>query len=415
MILALLRFHKEHQNLFTYISIINSSGNNKIHWGKTISKIQPILQNGEPFYAEFRNKNKVVNYDEEIIVLFYSVLDYLRQTYRFNVTPNVNYPLIPARKIQTIIDSGKGTRRLRAIRKKYFTDELVALWKLLYAFFEKAERIAAGKQKEEALMVRNYNIVFEDMIDVLIGDAEYDNYRKLPDGKIIDHLYTDKSLTSDGQIYFIGDSKYYKREEDIEGTSVFKQYTYAKNIIQLNIDEILKRTPSGRIRYRDAITEGYDITPNFFIRGYVNPDDMNFTEPALRPMKNQFAPNRHFVNRPFDRDSLVLCGFNINFLFVLSHYVLESGVSAAKGILRSQLRDGIVNRLNGAYDFYKVWPVVSVERFAITNRDTFRGQFFRPSDTSDYLIFGFDKSAAETSQLLMKLADVNRVEQTALA
>ena len=132
-------------------------------------------------------------------------------------------------------------------------------------------------------------------------------------------------------------------------------------------------------------------------------------------MKNQFAPNRHFVNRPFDRDSLVLCGFNINFLYVLSHYVLESGVSTAKGILRSQLRDGIVNRLNGAYDFYKVWPVVSVERFAITNRDTFRGQFFRPSDTSDYLIFGFDKSAAETSQLLMKLADVNRVEQTALA
>ena len=153
LILALLRFHKEHQNLFTYLSIINSSGNNKIHWGKTISKIQPILQNGEPFYAEFRNKNKVVNYDEEIIVLFYSVLDYLRQTYRFNVTPNVNYPLIPARKIQTIIDSGKGTRRLRAIRKKYFTDELVALWKLLYAFFEKAERIAAGKQKEEALFI----------------------------------------------------------------------------------------------------------------------------------------------------------------------------------------------------------------------------------------------------------------------
>lgn len=415
LILALLRFHKEHQNLFTYISIVNSSGNNKIHWGKTISKIQPVIQNGEPFYAEFKNKNKAVNYDEEIIVLFYSVLDYLRQTYRFNISPNVNYPLIPARKIQTIIDSGKGTRQLRAIRKKYFTDELVALWKLLYAFFEKAERIAAGKQKEEALMVRNYNIVFEDMIDVLIGDAEYDNYRKLPDGKIIDHLYTDKSLTSDGQIYFIGDSKYYKREEDIEGTSVFKQYTYAKNIIQLNIDEILKRAPSGRIRYRDALTEGYDITPNFFIRGYVNPNDMNFTEPALRPMNNQFEPNRHFVNRPFDRDSLVLCGFNINFLYVLSHYVLESGVSAAKGILRDQLRDGIVNRLNCAYDFYKVWPVVSVERFAITNRDTFRGQFFRPSDTSDYLIFGFDKSAPETSQVLMKLADVNRVEQTALA
>ena len=31
-ILQLLDFHKKHRNLFTYISIINSSGNNKIHW-----------------------------------------------------------------------------------------------------------------------------------------------------------------------------------------------------------------------------------------------------------------------------------------------------------------------------------------------------------------------------------------------
>ena len=414
IILSLLRFHKEHQNLFTYISIINSSGNNKIHWGKTISKVQPVIQDGDPFYAEFRNKNKIINFDEEIIVLFYSVLEYLRQTYRFSVNPNVNYPLIPARKIQAMIDSGKGTRRLRSIRKRYFTDELVALWKLLYAFFDKAERIAAGKQREEALMVRNYNIVFEDMIDVLIGDVEYDTYRKLPDGKIIDHLYTDKSLTSDGQIYFIGDSKYYKREEDIEGTSVFKQYTYAKNIIQLNIDEILKREPAGHIRYRDELTEGYDITPNFFIRGYVNPDRMNFTEPALRPMKNQFAPNRHFINRPFDRDSLVLCGFNINFLYVLSHYVLESGASSAKSILRGQLRKGIVGRVNGFYNFYKVYPSIPVETFILKNRDTFRGQFFRPGDKSDYIWFGFDKTDLNNTDSLLNMKDVQKVEKVSL-
>ena len=263
-------------------------------------------------------------------------------------------------------------------------------------------------------MVRNYNIIFEDMIDVLIGDAEYDNYRKLPDGKIIDHLYTDKSLTSDGQIYFIGDSKYYKREEDIEGTSVFKQYTYAKNIIQLNIDEILKRTPSGRIRYRDAITEGYDITPNFFIRGYVNPDDMNFTEPALRPMKNQFAPNRHFVNRPFDRDSLVLCGFNINFLHVLSHYVLGSGTSSEKNILRAKLRKGIVDRINKSYCFYKVYPSISVESFILRNRDNFRGQLFRPDNNSDFIWFGFDKTDSIDTDSLLHLKDVQKVKKAFL-
>jgi hypothetical protein len=415
LILSLIRFHKEHQNLFTYISIINSSGKNKIHWGKTISRVQPVLQNGEPIYGEYRNKSKVINYDEEIIVLFYSVLEYLRQSYRFTSNPNINYSLIPVRKMKTLIETGKGTRYLRTIRKKYFTDELVALWNLLYAFFEKAERISAGKQDEEALMVRNYNIVFEDMIDVLIGDVEYDKYRKLPDGKIIDHLYTDKSLTSDGQIYFIGDSKYYKREEDIDGTSVFKQYTYAKNIIQLNIDAILDNHPPSQIRYRDELSEGYDISPNFFIKGYVNPDKMNFTEPALKPMKNQFAPNRHFINRPFDRDSLVLCGFNINFLYVLSHYVLETGSSPSRNILKSQLRKGIVNRLNETYDFYKVYPEIPVEDFIVSRRDMYRGQLFRPSDTSEYVLLGYDKSSPIYLDELSDSGDVKAIKKTNLA
>ena len=40
------------------ISIINSSGNNKIHWAKTINKAQPIIQDGCPCYVDFKNKNK---------------------------------------------------------------------------------------------------------------------------------------------------------------------------------------------------------------------------------------------------------------------------------------------------------------------------------------------------------------------
>lgn len=411
VILSMLRFQKEHQNLFTFISRINNAGNNKIHWGKTISRIQPLLQNGEPVYSEFRNKNKVINYDEEIIVLFYSVLKYLKQSFRFASKPSINYSLIPTHKIKTLIESGKGTKYLRSIRRKYFSDELVSLWNLLYVFFEKSERIATGKQGEEALMVRNYNIVFEDMIDVLIGDEAFDKYRRLPDGKIIDHLYVDKSLTSDGQIYFIGDSKYYKKEEDIEGTSVFKQYTYAKNIIQLNIDAILEHQQPNQVRYRDELSEGYDITPNFFIRGYVDPDRMNFTDPALKPMHNHFAPNRHYINRPFDRDSLVLCGFNINFLYVLSHYVLESGSSPSRIMLKQLLRKGIIDRLNDVYEFYKVFPSISVEDFILSRRDLFRGQLFRPTDTSNYVLLGFDKSIQGILDRLSRDSDIHSVER----
>ena len=377
VVLSMLRFHKEHQNLFTFISKINNSGNNKIHWGKTISRIQPLLQKGEPIYREFCNKNKTINYDEEIVVLFYSVLHYLKQSFRFASKPNINYSLITPHRIKTLIDSGKGTKYLRLIRRKYFSDELVALWNL-------------------------------------IGDEEFDKYRRLPDGKIIDHLYVDKSLTSDGQIYFIGDSKYYKKEEDIEGTSVFKQYTYAKNIIQLNIDAILEHQQPKQVRYRDELSEGYDITPNFFIRGYVDPDKMNFTDPALKPMRSLFAPNRHYVNRPFDRDSLVLCGFNINFLYVLSHYVLESGSSPSRSMLKQHLREGIVNRLNSVYEFYKVFPSISIKDYIVSRRDLYRGQLFRPSDTSNYVLFGFDKSTPGALDKLSSDSNILSVERLIL-
>ena len=148
--LSMLRFHKDHQNLFTYISIVNSSGNNKIHWGKTMSKVQPLIRNDVPFYAEFRNKNKTINYDEDIIILFYSALEYLKQKYCFPVNVNLNYDIIKPRRVEDMIETGKGTRLLKSIRKKYY-DELVALWKLLYVFFQKAETIQKGRYHEEAL------------------------------------------------------------------------------------------------------------------------------------------------------------------------------------------------------------------------------------------------------------------------
>ena len=41
-------------------------------------------------FVQFRNKNKTINYDEELIILFYSVLQYLRQHYFFPVRANLN-------------------------------------------------------------------------------------------------------------------------------------------------------------------------------------------------------------------------------------------------------------------------------------------------------------------------------------
>jgi hypothetical protein len=362
-ILQLMEFHKKHRNLFTYISIINASGNNKIHWAKTISKTQPIVKDNNPYYVEFKNKSKVVNFDEELIVLFYSTLEYLCDTYNFRIKSDVQYNLLSSQKIKDLIETERGTRLLKKIRRKYFTDELVKLWKLLYAFFDRAERIKSHKNHEDRLLVKNFNIVFEDMIDYLIGSKQEDipdELKNQADGKIVDHIYREESLIDDGSIYFVGDSKYYSSGNVVGKNSIYKQFTYAKNIIQYNIN-LLNDEAEGKnikypyFRYRDEITEGYNITPNFFIRGVINPDNISYEE-EIRTTNGILQLNKHFFNRLFDRDTLILKEYDINFLYVLSVYAINIESNNRTHRLRTKFRNDLLVALDSAYSFYKVKP-----------------------------------------------------------
>jgi len=439
VILSLIKFHKDHKQLFTCISIINSSGNHKIHWTKTISKVQPIIKDNKPYYLKFLNKNKIINYDEEIIVLFYSVLAYLRQKYCFPIKVNLNYPIIQSHKVKSMIESGKGTRLLRSIRRKYFTDELVALWKLLYVFFEKAETIANRKYHEEALLVHNFNMVFEDMVDSLISDkcpASID-LKTNKDDKRIDHIYKNTSLIEPDQIYFIADSKYYKETTDIQGVALYKQYTYARNIIQYNID-IFNKSNCGRslnkseeetinnVRYRDELTEGYNITPNFFIRGSIGPEDINggvanYTEPRLQPEKEGeediIRTSEHFYNRLFDRDTLVLESYNINFLFVLSSYVIQKDNRAFQERVKRDFRTHLINTFNKQYNFYHVTPsgnsLKETEAFVSKYFKKLIGKIYRSSDSETLLWLALNKKELEENEklieLLKKEADIKQV------
>ena len=399
VILALLKFHKDHRNLFTYIAIINSSGQNKIHWAKTISKTQPVMQNGDPYYLEFRNKNKVVNLDEEIIVLFYSVLNYLRDTMHFRVKSDVNYNLIPARKIASMIDNGKGTRLLKSIRRKYFTDELVKLWNLLYVFFDMAEQIKSSRYSGDRLLAKSFNVVFEDMIDYLIG-GEKDLPKELKDqedGKIVDHLFKDRSLFDNSDIYYIGDSKYYRDDNDLGKNSIYKQFTYAKNVIQYNIDIALgsrKHRNFATVTYRDELTEGYNVTPNFFIRGFVDMTNISYSDDQLTPIDDKvIRVNKHFENRLFDRDTLLLKEYNINFLYVLAAYVSQSEDENYKRTIRKKFRDGLVQLINEKYELFKVTPNNGdIDGFVNLHFRKYLGKMYH-GDNADYIWMAFEKKS----------------------
>ena len=404
IILQLLDFHKKHRHLFTYVSIINASGNNKIHWAKTISKTRPIIKNKTPYYVEFRNKNKVVNLDEELVVLFYSTLEYLCDTYNFRVKSDVQYDLLSSQKISDLIETKRGTRLLKKIRRKYFTDEFVKLWRLLYTFFDMAENIKSHKYHEDRLLVKNFNIVFEDMIDYLIGSKTEgipDELKNQADGKIVDHIYKAKSLIDDNDIYYVGDSKYYAAWNEVGANSIYKQFTYAKNIVQFNINLLHHWEPQHKSKdrplpYRDSLTEGYNITPNFFIRGVVDSQNISYDE-NIKEQSDMLQFNKHFYNRLFDRDTLILKEYNINFLYVLSTYAIHIDSESRTHRLRTLFRNDLIESLDKTYTFYKVKQKVggiALEELVRTHFYTFAGRMYKsPEDDTIWVALEKERAA----------------------
>lgn len=382
-VLALLRFNKTHQSLFTYIATIMHSGKHKVHWTKTIRTTSPILKGNKPYYLDCKTKEKTINYDEELICLFYSTLDYLRHSYHFVVKHNLNFEMEKPHRIAAMIESGKGTRRLRGMRGKYFTDELVQLWHLLYAFYERAEEVAQKKLQSERLLVRNFNIVFEDMIDCLIGETSIPKgLKNQEDGKIVDHIYRDKSLVDGEDLYFIGDSKYYKEGSSMSKNSRYKQFTYAKNVIQYHIDIFNRRRDGDALRYRDELTEGYNPTPNFFIRGVVNPNALSYHDSQLKQDENGRYFNYHFENRLFDRDTLLVLTYDINFLYVFSAYVQSRGYSTSVDrFLRGKFREDILKAYQNEYDFKELKPIgISNKKFVERNFKKLIGKIYQTKD-----------------------------------
>ena len=416
IILELIRFNNEHRNLFTYIARINSQGHNKINWQKTISKVQPILQEDAPVYMQFRNKTKVINYDEELIVLFFSVLDYLHDKYHFRILRNVNYTTYP-KEVEKLIVSGKGTRLLRNIRRKYFKDELVKLWQLLNVFFEKAQTMQSKSFREESLMVRNFNMVFEDMIDSLISDDTKEKHEKLkdqPDGKIVDHIYHYGSLVREDDIYYIGDSKYYKEGRDPGENSIYKQFTYAKNVIQMNMDVTSPHEKIGRKNYYDDLTEGYNITPNFFIRGMVNPMHLNYIDAELEQERDERGEPRvekrsHHKNRLFDRDTLFVLKYSINFLFVLSAYASGRVDESYKRRIWEKFRNNIIEELKRNYHFYLLQSNYDRTEAIDKHFRLLNGKIFNSFKDDRILLFAYEKGMLGLPQLFNEIKEDFRI------
>ncbi len=388
IILSLLKFYKENQSFLTFISKSANCQKNKINWHKTINKKQPIIHNNIPIYFDLATTSKKVNYEEELLVLFYSTLNLISSKYAFVFSPPQNYELIKGHQFENVLR--KGCRILKSIKHKYKSDKMISLYNLLYSYFERSENTQSKKQIEEVLLIKDFNIIFEDMIDDLIGDSKLlPELKNHADGKQIDHIYKYKSLIIEDDIYFVGDSKYYKPQNSIGKYSQAKQFTYAKNVIQYNIDLFNDNKLDKKIRYRENSTEGYNITPNFFISSFVN-KDFDFSKVELNETEKPIMLT-HFENRLFDRDTLFVQSYNINFLFVLSAYLSNNSAlkSNFKKDTQKRFRDKLVKFINQKYIFYTLEPknISFIEKhFKLLN-----GKVYKPSQMTEKLILALEK------------------------
>ena len=427
VLLALVDFNKKNQNFFMMVLRNLHSGNNKINWTKTISSSQAFVQDEEePIYLDPVNKKRQINFDEELLVIFFSILNYIRGRYGFPVQIQMGYELIQGEQFNRYLN-GYGQIRLRQIKYKYFSDKTLYLWELCYAFFERSHQIAITSELQEYLVAKNFNIVFEAIIDELVGDKELpDGLKDQPDGKIVDHLYSYKSLTTTGDenkdVFYIGDSKYYKLGNEIGSESVYKQFTYARNVIQWNMNLFLDGKDnnwSKRVsKYRDEVTEGYNIVPNFFISARMD-KELSYDDKIYETQKdNKFFIQRHFENRLFDRDTLLIYHYDVNFLYVVSLYAQndDGAKQQWKDKVRALFRKEIQQKLQGDFKFYAMTahPNVDATQYIEENFKEVLGKLYQPFPNKEFFSLALDsneKYKEENDKLLDELKKHFYVEE----
>ena len=405
VILALVNFYEKNKDYLLFTIRNSHSGFNKINWPKTIATKKPVKQKSGSFiYLSVVNKRKEVNNEEELLVIFYSILNYINKRQGFTIKFNVNLELIPIEQFESY-RRGLGKSRLLQIKYKYFSDKSLLLWNLCYRYFDVYSHMYSSSQQLEYLTVTDFDRVFESIIDNLIGDPDIDKQlQNQQDGKIVDHIFPyDSLIRREQDIYYIGDSKYYMMGHEVKGTnSEYKQYTYAKNIIQYNLglflDESIgvSRDDKQSLPYRDELTEGYNVTPNFFISAKIKRDLLDYNVNDLQHRTDQDSFERQFFNRLFDRDTLWLSHYDINFLFVIALYVRNNNYAKEKfkKQTRELFRANLIPVISRRYRFYILLNKIGKDRLEKDIRTIFKdviGKVYSPDPNRPILILALER------------------------
>lgn len=344
---TLYRFSIDNSDYFSFISRYMRNGGESINWQRTINETTPLIRSGIPYYFDVISSRRIRDFDAELFVIFFSILMHINEAYGFSCVIPEGYNLLDKLEFDRYL-RGRGKSRLIEIRYKYFSDRDLRIWELSYLFFDHSERFHASKSmSDEYLLASDFQNVFERMVnDTLQQSPSIEKLKDLYGGsQRIDHLYRGRSLFQTGKdVFYIADSKYYASDGEIGQDSIDKQYSYVAGITKACLDH--------KFHVKDDVTRGYDFIPNYLISAYI---DMNIPN-VLANFDNQevvFSWRKestwHFENCFFDRSSLHLFKFRINFASFLKDYCESE--KYVGNLIKAKVRSTIIEELENKFKF----------------------------------------------------------------
>jgi hypothetical protein len=133
---------------------------------------------------------------------------------------------------------------------------------------------------------------------------------------------------------------------------------------------------------RDDVTEGYNIIPNFFISARLNKELSYKEDIEIADKKQTYFSNKQFENRLFDRDTLLICHYDVNFLYVVSLYARNNAIQKDnwKAKVREMFRAEIQRILSEKFEFYAMTahPDVNAEIYIKEHFQEVLGKIYTP-------------------------------------
>jgi hypothetical protein len=161
--------------------------------------------------------------------------------------------------------------------------------------------------------------------------------------------------------------------------------------------------------FRDDRTEGYNIVPNFFLSAYIK--KLSYDTHDIVKSEEGDVNEFHFENRLFDRETLLLSQFDINYLFVIKQYATNANNESFRKEVHAIFRNHLLERLNNKYCFkiltLKQRPKAGFEKQALLDviAPIFRivnGKVFCPKrdEQCTYLILTLEREGEDNKQVL---------------